>query len=319
MIRCLQAADLPAIYEIYTYYVKHSDAIFENEPKSLDAFSQEMMSIAQTYPFYVAVYNDRVIGYAYVHGAFSKECYATCVELTIYFKEGIPHYGLASPLLRAVEERCFQQNVRWIIACITDTNIASIRFHQKHGYRKTGALAECAFKFDRWNGAVWMCKNMNEEKKEYIQLHPSIVKGDVTLKKEASVWYGAVIRGDADSIFIDEQTNVQDNVVIHTDAGYPVHIGKKVTIGHGAIIHGAVIEDEVLIGMGAIIMNGAHIGTHSIIGAGALIPENKEIPANSLVVGSPGKVIRTTSPQQVQDIIDSAAHYVASAKEAEND
>lgn len=150
-------------------------------------------------------------------------------------------------------------------------------------------------------------------------MQAGIVKGDVTLGKDVSVWYNAVIRGDTASITIDEQTNVQDGCVIHVDTDFPVHIGKRVTIGHGAIIHGCTIEDEVLVGMGAIIMNGAHIGTHSIIGAGALIPENVRIPANSLVVGCPGKIIKQTSPEQVQMILDNAAHYVFEAKEQDND
>ena len=149
-------------------------------------------------------------------------------------------------------------------------------------------------------------------------MQKGIVKGNVILGKDVSVWYNAVIRGDSDAIEIEEGTNVQDGCVIHVDAGFPVHIGKRVTIGHGAILHGCTIEDEVLIGMGAIVMNGASIGTHSIIGAGALIPENTQIPANSVVVGCPGNIIKQTTKEQVEMIINNAKQYIEEAKE-END
>lgn len=149
-------------------------------------------------------------------------------------------------------------------------------------------------------------------------MQKGIVKGNVCLGPNVSVWYNAVIRGDSDTIEIDEGTNVQEGCVIHVDAGFPVHIGKRVTIGHGAILHGCTIEDEVLIGMGSIIMNGACVGTHSIIGAGALIPENTKIPANSVVVGNPGKIIKQTTDKQVKMIIDTAKQYIEEAKR-END
>lgn len=149
-------------------------------------------------------------------------------------------------------------------------------------------------------------------------MQKGIVKGNVILGKDVSVWYNAVIRGDSDLIEIADGTNVQDGCVIHVDKGFPVHIGQRVTIGHGAILHGCTIEDEVLIGMGAIVMNGASIGTHSIIGAGALIPENSQIPANSVVVGCPGKVIKQTTDKQIEMIIKNAKQYIEEAKE-END
>lgn len=140
------------------------------------------------------------------------------------------------------------------------------------------------------------------------------VYGDVTLHKNVNIWYGSVIRGDSDSIEIDESTNIQDLCVIHTDHGHPVHIGKNVTVGHRAILHGCTIEDEVMVGMGAIVMNGAHIGKHTIIGAGALVTENKQIPENSIVLGSPAKVIKQISPEQIQDILENAKHYVELSK-----
>ena len=153
------------------------------------------------------------------------------------------------------------------------------------------------------------------EKEEGVKIIEATVVGDVTLHQNVSVWYGSVIRGDSDSIEIGENSNIQDLSVLHTDHGYPIHIGENVTIGHRAIVHGCTIEDEVMIGMGAILMNGAKIGKHSIIGAGALIPEGKEIPANSIVVGMPGKVIHQTSEKQIEEILENAKHYVELARE----
>lgn len=153
------------------------------------------------------------------------------------------------------------------------------------------------------------------EKEEGVKIIEATVVGNVTLHQNVSVWYGSVIRGDSDSIEIGENSNIQDLSILHTDYGYPIHIGKNVTIGHRAIVHGCTIEDEVMIGMGAILMNGAKIGKHSIVGAGALIPEGKEIPANSIVVGMPGKIIHQTSEKQVEEILENAKHYVELARE----
>ena len=141
-----------------------------------------------------------------------------------------------------------------------------------------------------------------------VKLFDATVLGDVILHENVNVWYGAVIRGDSDTIEIGKDSNVQDGTIIHTDHGHPVHIGQRVTV------HGCTVEDEVMIGMGAIVMNGAKIGKHSIIGAGALVPEGKEIPAGSIVVGCPGKIIHQTSEEQVQEIIENAKHYVELAR-----
>ena len=145
--------------------------------------------------------------------------------------------------------------------------------------------------------------------------HDCDIIGDVTLEKNTSVWFQTVIRGDKDTIHIKEGSNIQDHCTLHTDPNHQLIIGKNVTIGHQAMIHGAVIEDEVLIGMGAILLNGARIGRHSIIGAGALVKENQVIPENSLVVGCPARVIRQVSEEQIRDIIENAEHYQALAKE----
>ncbi len=134
--------------------------------------------------------------------------------------------------------------------------------------------------------------------------------GDVTLGKNVSVWYNAVIRADHEPVDIDDNSNVQDNCVIHVTEGYPVKIGKNVSIGHGAIIHGCTIEDDVLIGMGAIILNGAKISKNCLVGAGALITENKEFPEGSLIIGSPAKAVKQLTEEQLNSIKENADEYI---------
>ncbi|MCC7565975.1 MAG: gamma carbonic anhydrase family protein [Methanomicrobiaceae archaeon] len=134
--------------------------------------------------------------------------------------------------------------------------------------------------------------------------------GDVVLGDEVSVWFGAVIRGDKSRIEIGECSNVQDNAVVHTTIGFPVAIGSFVSVGHGAILHGCTIGSEVLVGMGAIIMNGAVIGEGSIIGAGAVITEGKQIPPHSLVLGLPAAVVKETTEKQRAFIVENAREYV---------
>lgn len=136
------------------------------------------------------------------------------------------------------------------------------------------------------------------------------VCGDVTLGNQVTVLFGAVLRADTDSITIGNGSNVQDNAVIHESAGYPVRIGEKVSIGHGAIVHGAVIEDNVLVGMGAVVLNGAKIGEGSLIAAGAVITEGAEIPPRSLVMGVPGKVKRELTEEEYRKNITNAEKYV---------
>lgn len=118
------------------------------------------------------------------------------------------------------------------------------------------------------------------------------VLGDVTIEEDVSIWFNVVIRGDNDPITIGARTSIQEGTVLHTDPGFPVRIGKEVTVGHMAMLHGCEVGDGALIGIGAIVLNGARIGAGSLIGAGALIGEGKEIPPNCLVFGAPGKVIR---------------------------
>ncbi|SMG38209.1 gamma carbonic anhydrase family protein [Paracoccus sp. J56] len=133
--------------------------------------------------------------------------------------------------------------------------------------------------------------------------------GKVVLEPGSSVWFGAVLRGDNEEIRVGRNSNVQDLTVCHTDIGYPLTIGADCTIGHRAILHGCTIEDGVLIGMGAIILNGARIGAGSLIGAGALIAENKVIPPGSLVMGTPGKVIRELDEAARARLLKSAEGY----------
>ena len=140
------------------------------------------------------------------------------------------------------------------------------------------------------------------------------VIGNVHLAEDASVWFGAVLRGDNDPISIGKGANVQDGSVLHTDKGKPLDIGEYVTIGHNVILHGCSIGSESLIGMGAIVLNGAKIGRHCLVGAGALVTENKEFPDGSLIVGNPAKVVRTLTDEQIAGLRRSAEGYVANAK-----
>ena len=135
------------------------------------------------------------------------------------------------------------------------------------------------------------------------------VIGQVRLMAGASVWFGATLRGDNEWINLGTGSNVQENSVLHTDIGYPLSIGRNCTIGHNAILHGCTIGDQSLIGMGAIVLNGAQIGRNCLIGAGALITEGKIIPDNSLVVGAPGKVVRSLTEAEIEGLRDSAVGY----------
>lgn len=135
--------------------------------------------------------------------------------------------------------------------------------------------------------------------------------GSVVLESCASVFFGAVIRGDTDLITIGERTNIQDNAVLHTDAGIQLTLGKRIIVGHQAMLHGCTVGDGALIGIGAIILNDAHIGAHSIVAAGAVIPEGKTYPPYSLILGSPGKVVRQITEAEAQALMQGADAYVA--------
>ena len=140
------------------------------------------------------------------------------------------------------------------------------------------------------------------------------VIGDVRLAANASIWWNAVLRGDNDPIAIGENSNIQDGSVLHTDEGVPMNIGANVTVGHMVILHGCTVGDNSLIGIGSIILNRAVIGKNSIVGANTLIPEGKVFPDGVLIVGSPGKVVRELSPEEIAKLAKSAAHYVDNAQ-----
>lgn len=148
----------------------------------------------------------------------------------------------------------------------------------------------------------------------YWVAETAAVMGRVILRENASIWYGATLRGDNDPIEIGENSNIQDGSVLHTDIGCPLTVGRDVTVGHMVMLHGCTIGEETLIGIGSTVLNRARIGRNCIIGAHSLIPEGKEIPDNSLVMGSPGKVVREVTEQQVQMIRMSAHHYVENWK-----
>ena len=138
--------------------------------------------------------------------------------------------------------------------------------------------------------------------------------GDVTIEAGASVWFGAVLRGDTEPIRVGPRSNVQDNVVIHADPGYPATIGAGVTVGHGAIVHGASIGDDTLVGMGATLLNGARVGPQTLIGAQALVSEGKEFPPRTLLLGIPAQVRRELDDAAVATIRQSANSYVERAQ-----
>ena len=156
-------------------------------------------------------------------------------------------------------------------------------------------------KFPRDEGAVFVAPN-------------ATVQGDVVLRPGSTVWYGAVLRGDDGTLTIGENSNVQDNAVLHTGPGLDVTIGRGVSIGHGAIVHGCTVGDNCLIGMHATILNGAVIGAGSLIAAGALVPEKMVVPAGSLVIGVPGKVMHPVSAAQAAGIKANEEEYLELAK-----
>ncbi|SFI78212.1 gamma carbonic anhydrase family protein [Celeribacter neptunius] len=151
------------------------------------------------------------------------------------------------------------------------------------------------------NGDYWVAEDAN-------------VIGKVVLEEAASIWFGVTIRGDNETIYVGAGTNIQENSVLHTDIGYPLSIGAGCTIGHKAMLHGCSIGENSLIGMGATVLNGAKIGKNCLIGACALITEGKEIPDGSLVMGSPGKVVRQLTETQIQGLRASALHYQQNAR-----
>lgn len=147
------------------------------------------------------------------------------------------------------------------------------------------------------------------EKQTYLAPGAHIV-GDVTLGNDVSIWYNAVVRGDTGSIFIGDGSNVQDNCTLHTDTGHSIHIGRGVSIGHNAVVHGCSVGDNTVVGMGSILLSGSVVGRNCIIGAGALVTGKMKIPDNSIVVGNPARVLRQMSEEEIAANRKNAAHYL---------
>jgi carbonic anhydrase/acetyltransferase-like protein (isoleucine patch superfamily) len=164
------------------------------------------------------------------------------------------------------------------------------------------AELNCRFLPEQIDPSAWIAPN-------------ATVLGNVTLGAAASVWFQAVVRGDTERILIGAGSNIQDGAVIHADVGLPCLIGARVTVGHSAIVHGALVEDEVMIGMGAIVLNGVSLGRGSIVGAGAVVPEGLYVPPNSLILGVPAKVIRPTTEKDWARIRHAAEHYIAAIEQ----
>ncbi|MFV0461965.1 MAG: gamma carbonic anhydrase family protein [Nostocoides sp.] len=159
---------------------------------------------------------------------------------------------------------------------------------------------------------------MGMHRSAYPQIDPdawvaptATVAGDVVIAAECGIWHAAVIRTEGVPIRIGQGSNIQDGCVIHADPGFAATVGERVSVGHGAILHGCTVEDDVLVGMGAIILNGARICRESLVGAGTLIPEGMVVPEGSLVLGSPGRVVRETTAQERERIVTNAKDYVA--------
>lgn len=142
----------------------------------------------------------------------------------------------------------------------------------------------------------------------------AIIRGDVTIGDRSSVWYHSVIRGDVEVIEVGCDTNIQDLCVLHADAGFPCLLGNRVTVGHGAIVHGAIVEDEAMIGMKAVIMNGARIGAGSIVAVGSIVTEGMIIPPGVIAMGAPARVKRQMEERDRERIRHAAAHYVEAAR-----
>ena len=155
-----------------------------------------------------------------------------------------------------------------------------------------------------------------------LSLHPeafiastAVLRGDVTVGRRSSVWYNAVLRGDLAPIVIGEQTNVQDGAILHVEIDHPAMLGDRVTVGHMALVHAATVEDECLVAMGAMVLSGATVGRQSIIGAGALVKEGFQVPPRSLVMGVPGKIVRSVTEEDLRRVMRNWQVYVAYAEQ----
>lgn len=155
---------------------------------------------------------------------------------------------------------------------------------------------------------------------ETVKIFPgAIVIGDVTLKKNVNIWFNAVLRGDMAPIFVGENTNIQDNAVVHTNTDLPTHIGANVTVGHNAIIHAATVGDNCLIGMGSILLDGCVIEEGAMVAAGTVVPPRKIVPARHLAIGNPMKIVRELTEDEIQGNLKNTMHYVGLMGEYEDE
>ncbi len=161
--------------------------------------------------------------------------------------------------------------------------------------------------------------SLNERRVEFRGAHHYIaydatLAGSIILENEVNIWFGVVIRADNDQVHIGEATNIQDGSVLHVDPGFPMALGRRVTVGHKAMLHGCSVGDGALIGIQAVVMNGAKIGRHCLVGAGALVTEGKEFPDGSMIIGSPARVVKQLTPEQIEALRRTAQHYVENAR-----
>lgn len=157
--------------------------------------------------------------------------------------------------------------------------------------------------------------NFKEQIDETVVNLGAVVIGDVVLKKDVNLWFNATVRGDMADVFIDEGTNIQDNVVVHTNTDTPTRVGKMVTVGHSAILHGCTVGDYALIGMGSVILDKAIVEDYAMVAAGTIVPPGKVVPARTLVMGNPMRIVRVLSEEEIQANIDNAKHYIKLSKE----
>lgn len=340
MIRVATENDAGDLLKIYAYYVENTAISFEYEVPSEKEFKKRIRNTLRRYPYLVMEQDDEIVGYTYA-GAFKpRNAYDWAVETTIYIARDKRKMGFGKKLYRALEEALVLQNVINLNACIgypivEDEYLTknSMQYHKHLGYQFVGEFHQCGYKFGRWYNMVWMEKSISSHPEHPLPFKPfreiyderrdfdmknekayiapgAYVGGDVTLGENVSIWYNAVVRGDCSSICIGNNSNVQDNCTIHTDPGYAVMIGEGVTIGHNAIVHGCTVGDNTVIGMGSIILNGAKIRKNCIIGAGALVTGGTVIPDYSMVFGSPAKVVRSLTDDEVEANQQNAKHYV---------
>ena len=230
-----------------------------------------------------------------------------------YIMFGKESAGIPEELLVEHEENCIRIPMLPDIRSLNLSNSVAIVLYEAlrqqgfAGLQEQGALHRLA-----WEEEV--CSQRTATQAAYISPSASL-SGDITLAEDTSVWHHATLRADDGPIRIGRGSNIQDNAVLHMDPGGEVELGEYVTVGHGAIIHGCRVGDNTLIGMGAILMNHARIGCNCIIGAGTLVTQGMEIPDNSLVMGSPGRIKRTVTEEEVRESRNNAGHYVKKARE----